>query len=83
MGDKLETVVSLDKGLEMIMLMTEDKPPQTEQVHLLGVDPEIWAPAQVGPVKGADLAIVHLNLDIHSPRESSTLSARGPVEHLL
>lgn len=60
MGDKLETVVSLDKGLEMIMLMTEDKPPQTEQVHLPGVNPEIWALAQVGPVKGADLAIVHL-----------------------
>ena len=60
MGDKLETVVSLDKGLEMIMLMTDDKLPQTEQVHLPGVNPEIWALAQVGSVKGAGLAIVHL-----------------------
>ena len=46
MGDKLETVVSLDKGLEMIMLMTDDKLPQTEQVNHPGAT--VWAQGLAG-----------------------------------
>ena len=49
MGDKPETGVPLDKEADMIVLITEDEPPHTEQVHLPGVSPEVWAQGQVGP----------------------------------
>ena len=48
MGDKLETGVPLDKGHKMIMLMAENKPPQTEQVDLPGINAEVWAQGWVG-----------------------------------
>lgn len=39
MGNKLEIGVPLDKGHKMIMLiMADDKPSQTEQVNLLGIN---------------------------------------------
>lgn len=65
----------------MIMLMTEDKPPQTEQVHLSGVNPEIWALAQGGPVKGASLAIVHLKPGHTQPNRKQYSLPGGPLEH--
>ena len=42
------------------MLITEDKAPHTEQVHLPGVNPELWAQGQVGPATRASPVIVHL-----------------------
>ena len=43
MGDRLKTVVPLDREHKIIMLMAEDKPPRTEQVDLPGVNLKVGA----------------------------------------
>ena len=80
-GDKLEIGGPLDKGHKMIMLMAEDKPPWTEQVYLLGVNPEVWAQGQVGPATEASPLIVHLKPGHTWPKRKQYPLPGGLVEH--
>ena len=78
MGDKLEIGVPLDRGHKVIMVMAEDKPPQTGPVNLPGADPKVWAQGRVGKAAGAIPMTVHLKPRHTRPNRKCTLSVRRP-----